>query len=196
MTEIKCNIFGRVRLLKNFFFFRMFIFQWIWYSNVVIYFRLRNRPSIKYVSNWGNGGGVVQNVYRYVQGEGSWKTGHKIRTYEMDGPKQILWNIFCALVWLSTLEHHCQQEKCRCFLPSKLRLFYLCDNRNLLSFFYIRISTKKQVLDFLTQRNSLHKCLFKTPLWRQIDNATSYFLISSKDFSKIIGGRVTVLWII
>ena len=46
----------------------------------------------------------------------------------MDGPTQILWNIFCVLVWPSSLEHHHQQEKCRCFPPSQLRLFYLCDN--------------------------------------------------------------------
>ena len=28
----------------------------------------------------------------------------------MGGPKQMLWNIFCALVRPSTLEHHRQQE--------------------------------------------------------------------------------------
>ena len=27
-----------------------------------------------------------------------------------------------------------------------------------------------------------HKCLFQIPLWREIDNATSYFLVSSKKF--------------
>ena len=41
----------------------------------------------------------------------------------MDGPKQILWYVFCALVRPSTLEHHRQQEKCRCFLQTLLRLF-------------------------------------------------------------------------
>ena len=35
----------------------------------------------------------------------------------------------------------------------------------------------------------LHKFLFKIPLRREIDNATSYFSISSKTFSKIIGGK-------
>ena len=35
----------------------------------------------------------------------------------MDGSKQMLWNIFCALVRPSTLEHHRQQGKYRCFLP-------------------------------------------------------------------------------
>ena len=38
------------------------------------------------------------------------------------------------------------------------------------------------------------KCLFKIPLWRDNDNASFYFLISNKTFSKIIGGRVTFLW--
>ena len=35
----------------------------------------------------------------------------------------------------------------------------------------IRFSSKK----------FLHKCLFKIPLWHEIDNTTSYFLISSKN---------------
>ena len=33
----------------------------------------------------------------------------------MGGPKQMLWNIFYALVRPSTLEHQCQQGKCNCF---------------------------------------------------------------------------------
>ena len=43
--------------------------------------------------------------------EGCWKIGHKIRTYYMDGPKQMLWNIFCVLFRPSTLGHHLQQDK-------------------------------------------------------------------------------------
>ena len=39
------------------FFFRMFIFQWIQYSNVLFVFWLKSRPSIKYARNWGNGWG-------------------------------------------------------------------------------------------------------------------------------------------
>ena len=35
----------------------------------------------------------------------------------MSGPKQMLWNIFCALVCPGTLEHHRQQGKSSCFLP-------------------------------------------------------------------------------
>ena len=31
----------------------------------------------------------------------------------------------------------------------------------------------------------LHKCLFKIPLWRKIDNVTSYFLISSKNLKAV-----------
>ena len=39
----------------------------------------------------------------------------------------ILWNIFCALVWPSTLEHHCLQVKCSCFLPIWIRTIqWLC----------------------------------------------------------------------
>ena len=36
----------------------------------------------------------------------------------MDGPKQMSWNIFCALVRPSKLEHHRQNRKCCCFLPN------------------------------------------------------------------------------
>ena len=50
-----------------------------------------------------------------------------------------------------------------------------------------------------SQKRFLHKFLFKIPLWREIDDATSYFLISSKNFCKIVGGkgeegRVNFLW--
>ena len=52
MTEIKCNIFGRVWLLKNLFYFDYLYFTE--YDIRTFVFRLRNRPSIKYVRNWGN----------------------------------------------------------------------------------------------------------------------------------------------
>ena len=68
VTEIKCNIFGQVWLLKIFFLGDVYISV-----NTIL--------SIKYVPNWENGGEVKKNVYMCVQGEGSWKIGHKIRTY-------------------------------------------------------------------------------------------------------------------
>ena len=37
----------------------------------------------------------------------------------MDGPKQMLWNIFCALIQPSTLEHHRQQENVVVFFQSE-----------------------------------------------------------------------------
>ena len=56
MTEIKCNIFGRVWLLKNFFseclYFSEYDIRMLFFI-----FWLRNRSSIKYVCNWGNRGG-------------------------------------------------------------------------------------------------------------------------------------------
>ena len=59
------------------------------------FFWLKIRRSIKYVHNWRNGEGVIQNVYRCVQGEGGWKIGHKIRTYKTDWSKQMLWIFLC-----------------------------------------------------------------------------------------------------
>ena len=49
---------------------------------------------------------------------------------------------------------------------------------------FIRISTKKQAFDF-SKKNSYTNSLFKIPLWLEIDNATSYFLISSKHFKTL-----------
>ena len=68
MAEIKCNIFGRVWLLKNLFFFECLYFSEYDIRMLLFVFWLRNRPFIKQVRNWGNGGGVIQNVYRCVQG--------------------------------------------------------------------------------------------------------------------------------
>ena len=66
------------------------------------------------------------------------------------------WLKFCiSILWLSLLEF-------------SLLLLY----SNLHKKTGIQLSSKKL----------LHKCLFKIPLRREIDNATSYFLISSKNF--------------
>ena len=120
-------------ILRYLFFFRKeFFFECLYFTEYDIRkfffgffgFWLKNKPSIKYVSNWGNGMGLNQNVYRCVQGKEGWKIGHKICTYKINGPKQMLWNIFCALVRPRILEHHHHQGRCSCFLPSKLRLFY------------------------------------------------------------------------
>ena len=44
-------------------------------------------------------GGLTLNVYIYLLGGGGggWKIGHKIRMYQMDDPKQVLWNIFLCI---------------------------------------------------------------------------------------------------
>ena len=51
-------------------FFRMFTFQWIRYSNVLIIFWLRNSLSIKYVRNWGNEGVHPKCVQVRTTGKG------------------------------------------------------------------------------------------------------------------------------
>ena len=58
IIDIVLLVFWFYFFVKNIFFFRMFIFQWIRYSNVVFYFR--NMPSIKYVRNSRNGGGSTK----------------------------------------------------------------------------------------------------------------------------------------
>ena len=66
-------------------FAKNFLFEFSYFSEYYVrkflfVFWLRNRPSIKYLRNWGNRGGIIQNMYRYVQEE-KLKIGHKIRTY-------------------------------------------------------------------------------------------------------------------
>ena len=80
VTEIKWNIFGQVWLLKNLFSFECLYFSKYDIWMLLFVFWLRNRPSIKYVSNWENGGesskmctggysgrGVEKLIIRYVR---------------------------------------------------------------------------------------------------------------------------------
>ena len=46
---------------------------------------------------------------------------------------------FCALVRSSTLEHHQQQGKCRCFFHHNYDYFILCDTYNLHNFTYLLV---------------------------------------------------------
>ena len=111
----------------------------------------------------------------------------------MDGPKQILWNNFCSLVWPSTLEHHRQQEKCLAFFHHDYDYFMLFDNQNLVSFFYIRMPTQKQAFSFL-KRNSYTNVCLKFLYDAKLITPFLSFSISGKNFSKIIGGWVTFPW--
>ena len=90
VTEIKCSIFVRVWLLKN-----LFVFECLYFSEydirmLLFIFLFKNRPSIKYVCNWGNGGGsskmckgtysgrgVEKSVIRYVRTK--WMAPNKFR---------------------------------------------------------------------------------------------------------------------
>ena len=72
--------------------------------------------SIKSMKSYTQNGGYFKCLHMCTRGGGC-EIGLKIRTYLMDGPKQMLLNIFCALLRPCT-EHHRQQGKSRCFLPS------------------------------------------------------------------------------
>ena len=105
------------------FFFRMFIFQWIRYSDVLICFWLRKgHPLSTYAT-----GEMERGHPKYVQvrtGGGVLKN-RSLETYALNRwPQKNFVKYFLALLWPSTLEHHRQQGKCHCFLPSKLRSFY------------------------------------------------------------------------
>ena len=54
MTEIKCNILAQGMSLKEFTFFECLYFSEYDIGMLLFVFWLRNRPSIKYVRNWGN----------------------------------------------------------------------------------------------------------------------------------------------
>ena len=57
--------------IKNFFFECLYFSEYDIRMFLFVFFWLRNRPSIKYICKWGNGGWrVIQNKYRCVQGEG------------------------------------------------------------------------------------------------------------------------------
>ena len=110
-------------IFRKEFFFRMFGLQWIQYSNILICFYgwEIGHPLSTYATGGIEGSGRGEGHPKGIQvrtGGGGQKIGHKIWTNWVDGPKQMLWNIFCALVRPSTLEHHSQQRKSRCFLPS------------------------------------------------------------------------------
>ena len=77
----------------------------------------------------------------------------------MDSPKQMLWNIFCTLVRESTLSITASQENAVAFIHRNYDYFILCDNWNLVSFFYIQICTKKQAFDFLKRNSYQNVCL-------------------------------------
>ena len=67
-------------VLKEFVFSGIFIFQWIRYLNFSFFFGWEiGHP----LSTYATGGmeGVIQNVYRCVQGKDSWKIGHETHTY-------------------------------------------------------------------------------------------------------------------
>ena len=149
MTEIKSNIFGRVWLLKNLFFFECLYFSGnnIW--TLLFVFWLRNRPSIKYVRNctgahrdWG----VEKLVIRYVR------------------TKWIAPNKCCGIFfvyWFGQVHKSIATSKKNAvvFFHSNYDCFTLCDNYNLVSCFYIRISTKKQAFDFLKRNSYTNVCL-------------------------------------
>ena len=82
MTEIKFSIFGRVWLLKNFFFECLYFSEYNIRMFYLFFGFLVGHP----LSTHATGGmdGVIQNAYRCLQWEGSSKIGHKIRTYKMD----------------------------------------------------------------------------------------------------------------
>ena len=79
----------------------------------------------------------------------------------MGGSKQMLWNVFCALVRPSTLEHHRQQEQCCCFssslnMQNSVIMFTLSDfdRKYLLGKFWPKNQNYEFILKFGTWTNS------------------------------------------
>ena len=64
------KIFGRVWLLKNLFFFECLYFNNYDIRMLLFIFWLRNRLSVKYVSNWGNGRGLSKTCKGAFKGRG------------------------------------------------------------------------------------------------------------------------------
>ena len=127
----------------------MFIFQWIRYSSVLICFWLRNRPSIKYVRNWKNGGSHPKCVNMCTGGEG-------LKNLSSDMYVLSKWaeaNVVESFLYIGLPKY------IRVLLPARkmslfssiiITIFFIVyDDWNLVSLFYIRISTKKQAAHFL-----------------------------------------------
>ena len=74
---LNCHLF----ILHRNWFFRMFIFQWIRYSQSLYVFWLRKGSLIKYLHNCWRDGGVIQNACSCIQGKGKGVTsGVYVRT--------------------------------------------------------------------------------------------------------------------
>ena len=123
-----------------YFFVKNFFFECLYFSEydtrMFLYaFWLRNRPSINYVRYWGNGGGVMQNVHRCVQGEGVERSIIRhVRTKWMDPNK------YCGIFfvhWFDQLHYS---------ITAIIRI--------------IHISIKKQAFHFL-KRNSYTNAYLK-----------------------------------
>ena len=105
VTEIKCNIFGRVWLLKNFFFFfsNAYISVNTIFECCYFFFWLRRRPSIKYVRKWGNGEGSSKMFTGAYRERGVEKLVIRyLRTKSM-APNKFCWIFFVH--WFSKVHY-------------------------------------------------------------------------------------------
>ena len=118
MTEINCKIFRQYDFYRIYFFSNVYISVNTIIEYCYLLFRLKNRPSIKYVRNCGDEGGHPKSVEVCAGGRGVEKLVIRYVRTKWMAPNKFCGIFFCALVRPSTLEHHRQQEKCRCFLPS------------------------------------------------------------------------------
>ena len=104
VTEIKCNIFGRVWLLKIFFFF----FECLYFSEydirmLLFVFWLRKRPSIKYVRNWGNGEGSSKMFTGAYRERGVEKLVIRYLCTKSMAPNKFCWIFFVH--WFSKVHY-------------------------------------------------------------------------------------------
>ena len=97
------------------FFRKDFFFECLYFSeyDIQIFLLVFGWEMSYPLSTYATGGMEVASSKMYT----SAYRERELRNWWMDGPKQMLWNTFCALVQPCTLEY-CQQGKCCCFLPS------------------------------------------------------------------------------
>ena len=129
----------------------MFIFQSIRYSNVVIcFYWLRNRPSIKYVRN-GNGGGKSRMCTGAYRERGVKKSVIRYVRTKWMAPSKVC-GIF-SMKWFGQVHQSITASKKNVvvFSDHNYDYFIPCDNYNLVSCLYIRISTKKRHSIFLKE---------------------------------------------
>ena len=126
VTEIKWNIFGRVWLLKNLFFFKCLYFSE--YDIWMLFFGWEIGHPLSTCTTGGMEGESSKMCTGAYRGRGVEKSVIRNVFTEWIAPNKFCRLFFCALFRPSALEHHRQQKNVVVFFHHNYDYFILCDN--------------------------------------------------------------------